>query len=330
MNLKYSFSDAEVFYILSPWLKNLFEYLPAADRIIEYNPPENRNILIKFFSAVKLILKLRSYKFDLVFLGHRKNIFGIILFLSGIKYRMGFSRTLFVNIHASFNENVHETFRYNEILKNAGIEIKYNSPVLFRKKDIGVIKGDELIPDCKTILGLYPFGGINPGTRMPIKKWDLERFIELAYKLKNYNENYFIIIFKGLIQEETLPEEIQDSRIIIRTISNDLLSVCNLLVAGDTGSLHIASGFGISTVSLFGPTNPELLAPVSSADVIHSYIWKKPDCSPCYTPVTAFDRKNKKYWLDNEFICHKGTVECIKSITVEEVFNAIKQILNSK
>jgi len=122
------------------------------------------------------------------------------------------------------------------------------------------------------------------------------------------------------------PEIKFSSNIIIKTIDIDLISVCDVFACGDTGPLHIAAAFGIPTVALFGPSDADFVKPVSSDNSQHILIWKKPWCSPCYNPVTAADRDNLKYWQNGVFRCHTGTLECMKSITVEEVTASINKL----
>ena len=118
-------------------------------------------------------------------------------------------------------------------------------------------------------------------------------------------------------------------RIKIKEICPELISVCNYFISGDTGPLHIAAAFGVSTLSLFGPSDPRLVAPENSDEskAKHMYIWSHPECSPCYTPETAINKKHSMYWKGNNFICWTGTNECIKNISIEEVFNELKYML---
>ena len=127
-----------------------------------------------------------------------------------------------------------------------------------------------------------------------------------------------------------MPSHNFSSNVTVENINLDLISICKIFVSGDTGPLHIASAFGVNTISLFGPSDPRLVAPVTKNvdDSENIYIWKKPECSPCYTPETAIDMSNSKYWRGNKFICYMGEHVCMKSITVEEVFNAISKIIN--
>ena len=330
LNLKYNFPDAKIYYILSPWLKNLYNYLPHNDGIIEFLPPENENIFVKITSAFKLLLKLRREKFNLVLLGHRTNIFGMILALCGIKYRLGFSSTRFINYPAEYDENKHEILKYLDVIKSANLPVKYEFPKLVSVENKIPVKEKYGLPLNKKIIGIFPFGGINPGTVMPIKRWNFGRYKELADKLIGEFTDIQLIFFPGSESDEKFEKDILNEHVLIKDINNDIISACDLIIAGDTGTIHIASGFGVSTISLFGPSSPELLAPKSTPGTRHISIWKKPFCSPCYTPVTSIDKSNKKYWKGNNFICHTGTVECMKNIEVEEVFIKVKEIINIK
>jgi lipopolysaccharide heptosyltransferase I len=52
-----------------------------------------------------------------------------------------------------------------------------------------------------------------------------------------------------------------------------------LVVAADTGPLHLACAVGAPVVALFGPTDPARNGPFSAADVI---VRRVPACAPCY------------------------------------------------
>jgi len=54
---------------------------------------------------------------------------------------------------------------------------------------------------------------------------------------------------------------------------------CALFISGDEGLMHIAAALNVPTISLFGPTNGEAIAPYWNKGVI---IKSQEDCSPCY------------------------------------------------
>jgi ADP-heptose:LPS heptosyltransferase len=327
-SLENNFPGSHFTFLHGPWIRTMVKYIGGIDSNIEFDLKENSNIFIKAIRAIKLILLLRKEKFDLVFLGHRSSLFGIILFLAGIKYRFGFKGTKFINYSAEFENNTREVNRYLNILKENGLRIFSEKVKLIKKSKEELSKAcPEFINDT-FILGVFPFGGINPGTDMEIKRWGNENYISLVKKVSDTYKEIMIIIFEGKESSEKLPSVELPENVFVETINTDLISLCKVFISGDTGPLHIADGFGVSTISLFGPSNPELVAPVSDEDLKNIYIWKKPECSPCYTTETAIDRTNKKYWRGNRFICYTGEHTCMKEISVEEVFESVSKLIN--
>lgn len=324
--LKKNFPDAEIYLIASSWVEKLVPYLKHIDRTIIYNPPVKRGIFSKFAGFIKLIRLLRKQKFDMAYLGHRANIFGLSLKLSGIKYRLGFRGTKFLNYTVKFDENIHETKRYLKVLEEKGIETDPNKPELKKDRDIDEIKKEYNIQANKFIIGIFPFGGINPGTKMDIKRWSYERYIELVKTISRRFQETLILLFEGTEENEKIEKADSHLRANDRIIkiNIDLISICDIFISGDTGPLHIAGALNIPTLGIFGPSNPELVNPPGE---LHKYIWKKPICSPCYTPATAIDRNNKKYWKGDNFICNVGTHICMKDISAEEIFKELEGMI---
>ncbi len=330
LSLKDNFPNAKLSFIHSPWVKNITQYLKAIDDFIEFDIYTGKNIFLIFISALKLILILRKNKFDMVFLGHRNSLFGIILFLAGIKKRLGFRGTMFINYSADFDMNISEPKRYLKILSQNNFQISSQYTYLDKPKNVEEIKKNLKIQDNEFVIGLFPFGGVNPGTDMQIKRWESKKYIDLINIIKQNYTDIKIILFEGIEKNENWNYERDEKKYMVSKIVLEKISICDLFICGDTGPLHIAAAFGVSTLSIFGPSSPLHLAPENNplSKSIHEYIWKKPDCSPCYTPETAYDRSNSKHWKDNKFICYKNDVACIKNISVEEVFEKVSKILN--
>lgn len=86
-----------------------------------------------------------------------------------------------------------------------------------------------------------------------------------------------------------------------------LVKRCRLFITSDSAPMHIAAACRTPFIALFGPTDPKRhLPPCDTKCVI---ITKKLICSPCY--------KSR---------CIRG-YRCMKAITVEEVFEAVKGLL---
>lgn len=86
-----------------------------------------------------------------------------------------------------------------------------------------------------------------------------------------------------------------------------LLRRCRVLVTGDTGPMHLAAAVGTKTIALFGSMDHRRAGPYGDGHVvIRKELW----CAPC----------EKK-------ICPLGTTQCMKDITVDEVFEEVRTIL---
>jgi ADP-heptose:LPS heptosyltransferase len=77
-------------------------------------------------------------------------------------------------------------------------------------------------------------------------------------------------------------------------------------ITPDSAPMHIAAAVGCPFIALFGPTDPRRHMPPSKRRVVLKDDIK---CSPCYSPHCR-----KKF-------------NCMRNITVEEVFDAVKGFL---
>ena len=324
--LKKNFPEAEIDIIVSGWVKNIVEFVPEINKTLIFEPPFNNNLFKRISAGIKLVSRLKNENYDMVLLGHRTNYFGLILKLAGIRYRLGFSQTKYLTHTAVFDENINEPKRYLNILTKNGLIAEDVFPKLIIKFSKAEIRREIRINEYKKTIGIFPFGGINPGTDMDIKRWGLQNYFSLIRKLQSEFKDLQIVLFEGKMKNEKTQVPAGAFK---AEISNEAIAACDIFISGDTGSLHIAAAFAVSTLSIFGPTDPRILAPLNPDELkpIHKYLWTKPKCSPCYTPETAVNKKNTKYWKKKNFVFWTGTNECIKNISIEEVFNELKYML---
>ena len=110
--------------------------------------------------------------------------------------------------------------------------------------------------------GLKPHGRLvvlNPGAGRPEKRWPAERFAELAVRLVREARARVLVLWG--------PGEETDAGAIARvagavlappTDLDELVAVARragVMVAGDTGPLHVAAALGTPCVGLYGPTS---------------------------------------------------------------------------
>lgn len=328
-SLKSTFPDSEIIYAHADWIRNMIPFIPDIDRGILFENVYEKSILKKIKGTLRFIRMIRSEKIDMVFYGHRTNLLSFVLMLCGIRYRLGYQGTKYLTHRAIFINSLPEFERYQRILSDNDIRAVSSLPSL-KRPEVNSHREKLKIAHGEKVLGIFPKGGNNPGTEMDIKKLDFMKYAQLAKKVNTIYPEIRVIFFEGTGSNEKfeLPGDIKAAK---ETIKNELIACCNYFISGDTGSLHIAAAMGISTVSVFGPSDPRILAPPDNENetVRHFYVWKKPECSPCYTPESSIDRKNRKYWKDNTFICHTGTHICMKNVSHNDVFAELEKLLNT-
>ncbi|MGA2667893.1 MAG: glycosyltransferase family 9 protein [Ignavibacteria bacterium] len=175
---------------------------------------------------------------------------------------------------------------------------------------------DNLLVD-KFLVGFH--AGSATFKRHINKRWDKDKFIELAKKL---HERYMaqILLFgteKDVNEYIYKPIEsftyIPEVNNIMHTIA--LMEKCKLFISNDAALMHIASGLHIPTVAIFAYTNYKELHPWKSEHVV---VRKDLECSPCFfnSPKSV----NCIYTGEDEF-------KCIKKLEAEEVLEGAEKLI---
>ncbi len=136
-------------------------------------------------------------------------------------------------------------------------------------------------------LGLREFAVLNPGGGWASKLWPAESFGELARGLRAHGLASIVTWGPG---EEDLAGRVvaASGGAAMRSFPTSLLDYVELarrarvVVAGDTGTLHLACAVRTPVVALFGPTDPARNGPFDPADVV---LRRAPPCAPCHRRV---------------------------------------------
>ncbi len=163
----------------------------------------------------------------------------------------------------------------------------------------------------------------NSSDMLPLRRWELEKFTELTRRLLE-TQPEALLVLTGTAEEapnaERIQQEISSERLVSmagKTSMEELLylfDMADLLITNDSGPAHFASMTQTQVLVLFGPETPQLYGPVGKN--IH-IIWKALACSPC---INAINHRFSPC-RDNQ---------CMKQITVDEVFDKAISILNHK
>lgn len=126
---------------------------------------------------------------------------------------------------------------------------------------------------------------LNPGGGWASKLWPAERFGQLARELSELGLHPLVSYGPG---EEELARRVVEASggAAARSFPTTLLDYveiarrARLVVAADTGPLHLACAVGTPVVALFGPTDPARNGPFAADDVV---VRRTPGCAPCYS-----------------------------------------------
>ena len=147
------------------------------------------------------------------------------------------------------------------------------------------------------------------------KRWPYKYWIELAQKLAILNWNVFLL-GGNKEKEETchllskhMPANIKNyvgKCSILESMS--VLNDSKIVVGADTGLMHCAGALGVKTLTLFGCTDYKEYLPIGEESY---YIASNEPCSPCFGSAQSV-------------LCEHHN--CMKNITVEQVFNKIIEL----
>ncbi|MGI5522108.1 glycosyltransferase family 9 protein [Micromonospora sp. CA-259024] len=142
----------------------------------------------------------------------------------------------------------HEVDRWCRLLSWYGIPADRSDLALRRPGPTG-------LPSGATVL--------HPGSKIPAKRWPAERFAALARTLTEQGHR---VLLTGSADERALAVRVadaaglaSDSVLAGRTDLGALAALvahARLVVSGDTGVAHLATGYGTASVVLFGPVPP--------------------------------------------------------------------------
>lgn len=157
---------------------------------------------------------------------------------------------------------------------------------------------------------------IHPGARAPRKCWVAEHWTKLCNEIgARYNLPIAVI---GAPDERELSQRVLDGvsqpnvnfagELSIGELAY-LASQARLFVGNDSGPMHVVSTTGTDIVCLFGPTDERVWQPTSPNHIV----LKRPCPCGLHRPKTA---------------CDTLGAQCLKSISVEEVFAAAATFLD--
>lgn len=236
--------------------------------------------------------------------------------LSGAGHRIGLDsgepgRSLMTRIVPRGDDKRPMSSEYRQLMLALGLE-----PGPFAPEIVLSGKDHEAAQNKLSVLKLNRrFALFCPFTTRPHKHWFPERWAELANHLAAAYDLPVLIL--GSERDERAGRSIRSLAeapvydLIGRTSLAEAAAIvaqAALVIGVDTGMTHMGTAFKRPTIALFGATCPYLQTP-SPATVV---VYVPQTCAPCRRKPTC-----------------KGRFDCMAAITVRQIFEAVRNLLDS-
>jgi heptosyltransferase-1 len=283
--LRRRFPGAQISWLVARAFAGLLEDHPDLDQVITFDRHELARTWYRpegMSGLLRLRRRLREMRFDTVIDLQGLLRSGILGWMSGAEERFGFREAremawLGYNRPVSLNgREMHAVDRYVAVARELGCE---PGPIEFRFNHT----------DADRQWAREQTGGRNycvllPGTNWATKRWPIGSFASLSRRIEK--ETGLAAVVCGAGDARALVEAIGPGRcvdLVGKTSLRQLVAVLEqaaMVVANDTGPMHIAAALGRPLVTLFGPTNPARTGPYGRPETV---VRAELPCSPCYS-----------------------------------------------
>ena len=296
------FPDAHIAFMVSEPFVELIEPCPHIDEIIVYKKRRNFEDLAGF---LRFAMSIRKKQFDMVLNLQNTKRFDYLARFSGAP-----RRTEIVELTRP-TDGIEGVF---EVLRSAGLDPRRRVYEFWYDPDDHIFAQHFLMDN--ELLSHHRIIGISPAGGWSTKQWPIRHYAALIDRLAAISDTRFMI-FGSKDEHERAMEiaslvtpsvVIASGKTTIRQAAR-LITECKAFVSNDSGLMHVAAIQDVPTVGIFGPTNPAYHGPCREGNIA---LFKGVDCSPCYKADCTLD-------FEHNF--------CINSITVDQVLQAVKQVM---
>ena len=308
-------ADAHISWLCGRSIRPVLDLVPGIDETIEID--DTRLFSARRADRVREVLhawrSLAGRRFDLVLIGHRDRRYRLLT----ATVRRGELRALGHGGRAAPipGRSYRDEFVRLATQVDDWHAIHYAAPKL-RLQDSEPARQLADRANARPLIALAPGGARNSARTSPLKRWPLDRYVELSRRLLR---DGFAVAIVGDASDDWVSAAFARSGVIDligKTSLADLLGVfarCVAVVTHDSAPLHLAALAGAPVVALFGPTDPAAFAP-HDANVDVLWPGRALACAPCY------DGRDFAACDDNR---------CMQMIDVESVHARIRATTSS-
>ncbi len=303
----------------------LLEMVPDLDELEVF---ERKRVEPMFFSLAQFwkgvgavrdfIRRLRARRFVVSVDFHARFRSGVFSLFSGARLRLGYrtlseGNYLFNNVHVSM-PNGHAIERHMALAAACGADATMQRPRLI-VPNAALADVDRFLAEHS--LSDKPFVFVHPKTSTGVKEWPLEHWAALMQGLME-RHGLACIVGHGPGEREALEDLLRQVPQAVLAPEPDLhglAALCKrarLVVAPDTGPLHVAAALGTPVVGLYGPTSPDRYGPYWEPCRVVDAGAGCPDRTRCY---------KKRHTED-------ATCDCLKKLAPDVVLAACNELLS--
>ncbi len=330
-NLKSAYPQVKIGYLCNRRSIQVLETNPNVDKLFFYVRDEfvaayKRSKIEYVKKMLKFWAEIKAEGYEAVIDVSLSSFTSFFCFWIGIPKRIGFnfrgrSPWLTDRIALEGYEGKHVVEHYLQLLDRMGVKQQH------KKLDLYITKEDEEFANqflnqrglgqSKKLIGLVAGGGASWGKDADYKRWGLANYANLADKIIE-KFSCEVILFGDQSESQLnqlLVEQMKHKPVVavgqttLRQMAA-LIKRTNLMIVNDGGPLHISVAAGVKTCSIFGPVDDLVYGPFPLNG--HAVVALDLSCRPCY-------RRFRKASCDH--------LSCLKTLTVEQVFKKVNELL---
>ncbi len=299
--------------------------VPEVDRVIPYDPPWMKATATRLDAQPELAMvdNLRSGKFDaaVIFTVFSQNPLpaAFLCYLADIPLRLAHCHenpyqllTNWVLDPEPSNGIRHEVRRQLDLVASVGCQVN-DQRLSLQVPDRHFTKVRTLLTALELDIN-QPWVVIHPGATAMSRRYAATGFAEVARRL--VRDANCQVVFTGTETERELVESIRStmdasSYSLVGCLEladlAALLAIAPLLIANNTGPVHMAAAMGTPVVDLYALTNPQH----TPWEVPHRVLFHNVPCKFCY-----------------KSICPEGHHHCLQLVTPETIVQAACELLH--
>lgn len=329
--LKIKYPNSEIICWVRKYNENLAKICPDINRIIIYEkfPRKGLSIFKSFFAFLthrSFIYLIRSENFSLSIDDSGYAFTSFSTFYAGISLRLGRNTQGF-----GFLNHFEQPYNFNDHLVKKRFD-------LLKPLDIKYVEYKELMPELRITTELFSkaitklgsnlkernYYTIQPFAGWKAKNWKVEKFAKVIDRFSKISGLIPVFIGSAVdkkrvegIMTMCKTETINATGLLDIAESAAIISQAKIHVGVDSIGSHLAAATGIKSITIFGPTNPNLIAFLSNKNIA---IQKMISCTP--SPDKIYCCKDAGRSCDD--------VSCMEKLNVEDVLEVLIRLWQNK